>query len=116
MKPPRDPTTRLDECLAALARQPIPETPASLGAQVWREIRRHPTGPAANWVAALVDLFGRPSLAVPAFAVTIALGIFVGASSATSSTVDIRMAQRSLHLDVFASNAGGLPAALASHR
>ncbi len=116
MNIPRDPTTQLDERLAILARQPIPESPANLGADVWREIRRHQTGSAASWVTVLLDLFHRPFIAITAFAFTIALGTFFGAIGARHTTSDIYMARQSLHLEVFAPDASGLPAAFAGHR
>lgn len=116
MNASRYPETRLDECLAAIARQPVPATPPNIRADIWREIRRRATEPVDDLVATLFGFFRRPSLAIAGFAFAIALGTFFGALGATITTSDIYMARQSLHLEVFAPDVSGLPAALAGHR
>ena len=116
MTAPPDPHQRLDELIKALADRTIPKLPANLVENVWREIRGRRGHPSESWVAALFDLLRRPGLAICGFMVAGALGSLFGALSVGHRTMDTRMAQQSLHLDVFAPNAPGLPVDLISRR
>ena len=116
MNTPSDPKTRLDEILAALARQPLPKSAPNFGADVWREIKRRRVEPEDDWVITLFNSLRRPTLAIPAFAFAIVVGTFVGAVGATKSNIDIPLARQSLYLEVFEPNASGLPAALVNRR
>lgn len=111
-----DPHQRLDELIKTLADRTIPELPAHLAANVWREIRGRRGDPSESWMAALFELLRRPAFAIGGFIVAGALGSLFGALSVGHRSMDTRMAQQSLHLDVFAPNAPGLPVALISRR
>ena len=98
-----NPTDPLENSLRALARKPLPGAPADLSRGVWAEIERRRRQSFWSRVFPLLEwreMFREPRLAVAALACALAIGI-LPAAAWNRTQQQHRLAQQSLHLDVF---------------
>ncbi len=96
----------LDSLLRDFSRQPLPSSPAALPTLVLAEVeRRRQRGGWRRWLGVFeTELLPRPSLALAAMAVAVAVGLMPSLWRAPEPTAGL--ARRSLHLESFSPRSG----------
>lgn len=100
--------TQLDNLLRQHRERPVPPVPANLAQNVWREIRRRRAA-GEGWLAWLIEPFCRPSLVMPALALSVLLGVGLGVMMVQAQPSPARAA---LDLEVFSPSPPSLPSTL----
>lgn len=102
---------RLENMLAAYAKQPCPTSSEPSNAAIWREIelrrRKESFWSHMFTVPGWRELFAEPRLAVAAVAFAIMVGV-VPAMAFNRVENERRLARQSIHFDVFSAEAGAL--------